>query len=206
MWVLIRCYELESMGNMFTNDIEVYTCDESSIVLYKWDIEYAFTLVNWILDSFVISDPDLESALKEKFSSIMTSRDNTPTVIKSIVDFELEKTDDNIEKKLEIIDQFRIHLKLVPTISDIEWEDDVFMVDFVIWSFKLKAHYDMNTHMLTKISYVACDKTLEIRNLTIELSVNNSSQLTELLNNPRMFFATANSAAYRKYQRMCEQN
>ena len=64
----------------------------------------------------------------------------------------------------------------------------------------------MDTHILTKISYVACDKTLEIRNLTIELSVNNSSQLTELLNNPRMFFANANSAAYRKYQRMCEQN
>ena len=198
------CNELESMGNMFTNDIEVYTCDESSIVLYKWDIEYAFTLVNWILDSFVISDPDLESALKEKFSSIMTSRDNTPTVIKSIVDFELEKVDDKLEKKLEIIDQFRIHLKLVPKISDIEGENDVFMVDFSIWSFKLKANYDMNTHMLTKISYVACDKILEIRNLTIELSVNNSSQLTELLNNPRMFFANANSAAYRKYQRMCE--
>ena len=62
----------------------------------------------------------------------MTSRDNTPTVIKSILDFELEKVDDKLEKKLEIIDQFRIHLKLVPTISDIEGEDNVFMVDFVI--------------------------------------------------------------------------
>jgi len=62
----------------------------------------------------------------------MTSRDNTPTVIKSIVDFELEKVDDKLEKKLEIIDQFRIHLKLVPKISDIEGEDEVFMVDFSI--------------------------------------------------------------------------
>jgi hypothetical protein len=63
----------------------------------------------------------------------MTSRDNTPTVIESLVDFELEKEGDiNIEKKVEIIDQFRIHLKLVPTISDIEGEDDVFMVDFSI--------------------------------------------------------------------------
>ena len=196
----IACNKLEhKLG------VELYVCDESSIVLYKWDVEYAFTLVNWILDSFVISDPDIESALKEKFNSIMTSRDNTPTVIESLIDFELEKPGDiNIEKKVEIIDQFRIHLKLVPTISDIEGEDDVFMVDFSIWSFKLKAHYNVNTHMLTKISYVACNKTLEIRNLTIELSVNNSAQLTEILNNPRMFFANANSAAYRKYQRMCE--
>jgi hypothetical protein len=51
----------------------------------------------------------------------MTSRDNTPTVIESIIDFELEKSEEmHVEKKLEIIDQFRIHLKLVPTISDIE--------------------------------------------------------------------------------------
>jgi hypothetical protein len=60
-------------------------------------------------------------ALKEMFASIMTSRENTPTVIESIIDFELDVSDEkNIEKKLEIIDQFRIHFKLVPTISDIE--------------------------------------------------------------------------------------
>jgi hypothetical protein len=69
--------------------------------------------------------------LKEKFASIMTSRDNTPTIIESIIDFELKQSGEiNIEKKLEIIDQFRIHLKLVPTISDIEGEDNVFIVDF----------------------------------------------------------------------------
>jgi hypothetical protein len=62
----------------------------------------------------------------------------------------------------------------------------------------------VNTHLLTRVSYVACNKTLEIRNLTIEVSANNSAQLTEILNNPRIFFANANSAAYRKYQRMCE--
>jgi hypothetical protein len=81
----------------------------------------------------------------------------------------------------------------------------VFMVEFSIWDFNLQARYDVETHKLTKISYVACNKTLEIRNLTIEVSASNSSQLTEILNNPRMFFANANSAAYRKYQRMCEQ-
>ena len=186
-------------------DIALYTCDNSSIVLYKWDVEYAFTLLNWILESFVVSDPDTESALKEMVGSIMTSRDNTPMVIESIIDFELEKPGEiNIEKKLEIIDQFRIHLKLIPTISDIEWEDDVFMVEFSIWEFNLRARYNVNTHLLTRISYVACNKTLEIKNFSIEVGVNNSAQLTELLNNPRMFFANANSAAYRKYQRMCE--
>ncbi|MBO7094874.1 hypothetical protein J6V86_01495 [bacterium] len=69
----------------------------------------------------MVSDYDTESALKEIFSSVMTSRENTPIIIESIIDYELETSDDyNIEKKLEIIDQFRIHLKLVPTISDVE--------------------------------------------------------------------------------------
>ncbi|MBO7505204.1 hypothetical protein J6T66_03560 [bacterium] len=62
----------------------------------------------------------------------------------------------------------------------------------------------MDTHLLTQISYVECNKTLEIRNLSIEISTENEDKLTEILNNPRMFFANANPAAYRKYQRMCE--
>jgi hypothetical protein len=80
----------------------------------------------------------------------------------------------------------------------------VFMVEFSIWDFNIKARYNVDTHLLTRVSYVACNKTLEIRNLTIEVSANNASQLTELLNNPRMFFANVNPAAYRKYQRLCD--
>ena len=198
----ILCDELENRG-----DVEVYGCDDSSIVLYKWDVEYAFTLSNWVLESFIVSDLNIDAALKERLSSVMTSRENTPAIIQSIIDYELEAPeDDDLEKKLEIIDQFRIHLKLVPTVSSIEWEDDVFMVDFSVWSFKLRARYDTNTHLLTKISYVACEKTLEIRNLTIELSVDNADQLAEIINNPRMFLINANSAAYRKYQVMCNQD
>ena len=64
----------------------------------------------------------------------------------------------------------------------------------------------MNTHLLTQVSYVACDKVLEIRGLTIEISVNNAEQLTEILNNPRVFLVNANQAAYKKYQRMCTEN
>jgi hypothetical protein len=47
--------------------------------------------------------------------------DNTPTIIASIVDYEPEVTPDkNLEKKLEVIDQFRIHFKIVPNVYDIE--------------------------------------------------------------------------------------
>ena len=187
-------------------DVELYSCDESSLILYKWEVEYAFTLLNGVLESFTISDPNIDSALKWLFSSIMTSKENTPTIIESIVNYELDVSDQgNIEKKIAVIDQFRIHFKLVPVVSDIEWEEDVFKVEFSIWDdFQLEARYNVETHLLTEISYVACDKTLEIRNLTIEISSNNDSQLMEILNNPRMFFANANPAAYRKYQRMCE--
>jgi hypothetical protein len=45
----------------------------------------------------------------------MFTKDNTPTIIMSIMEFSIEENeDDNIEKKLSIIDQFRIHFKLVP--------------------------------------------------------------------------------------------
>jgi hypothetical protein len=48
-------------------------------------------------------------------------KDETPTIITSIIDFSIETQDDNIEKKLDIFNQFRIHFKLVPDdIHDIE--------------------------------------------------------------------------------------
>ena len=77
---------------------------------------------------------------------------------------------------------------------------------FTLWWIDLQAYYDVNTHLLTKISFIGtdCDKTLEIRNLSIELSVNNEKQLTEIMNNPKVFFARINPSAYKKYLSLCE--
>lgn len=186
-------------------DISVYACDESSISLYKWDVEYNFELVNWILDSFKVGDDALDSIIKEKLDWAMLMRENTPAVIISIIDFTVESTDDNIKNKLDAVDQFRIHFKVVPDdIHDIEWESEEFLVDLTLWEFKLQAHYNVDTHLLTKISYVACEKTLEIRGLTIEVTTENEPKLVEILNNPRIFLTQSNPAAYKKYQRMCE--
>jgi len=74
------------------------------------------------LQSFNVSDEDLNSAIKERFKGILFNKDNTPTIIMSIIDFKLEESDhdNNIENKLQVIDQFRIHFKVIPTIYDIE--------------------------------------------------------------------------------------
>lgn len=186
-------------------DLNIYSCDEYWIILYKWDIEYDIVLSNWILDSFTISDENLESLAKIKLGSVMSSSDNTTTLIKYILDLEAEVVPENIEDKINVIDQFRIHFKLVPEVKDsIEWEDGTFLVEFALGEFDLQAHYNINTHLLTKISYVACEKTLEIKNLTIELSTENEPKLAEILNNPKVFFVQTNPAAYKKYQKMCD--
>ena len=186
------------------SDISVYTCDESHISLYKWDIEYNFDLENWILKSFTISDESLESELKNKLEWVMFMKDETPTIITSIIDFSIETQDDNIEKKLDIFNQFRIHFKLVPDdIHDIEWESDEFIVDFTLWDFKLQGRYNTETHLLSKIMYTDCSENVEIRNLTISITTENDSQLIEILNNPRIFLTQSNPAAYKKYQKVC---
>lgn len=188
------------------DDVAIYTCDESTISLYKWDVKYDFELSNGVLQSFTIDDATLDSKIKEQLSSIIFTEGNTPTIVTSIVNFELATTpDDRIEKKMNVIDDFRIHFKIVPNVYDIAWEDNIFKVEFSIWEFDLEWRYNADTHMLTRISYVACDKTLEIRNLSIEISVNNEAQLTEILNNPRMFLTKANQTAFKKYQKMCEE-
>jgi hypothetical protein len=51
----------------------------------------------------------------------MFMKDNTPTIIAAIIDFTVEVQDDTLEKKLDIIDQFRIHFKLIPeSVENIE--------------------------------------------------------------------------------------
>jgi len=195
------CDELES-----NESITLYNCDTSSILLYKWDIEYDFELLDWVLQSFKIDDADLNNEVNEKLDSVMMTKNNTPTIIKSIIEFGIDKetAPDNLDKKIRIMDQFRINLKLEPNdIIEIEWESDIFLVSFTLWDFDLQARYNVETHLMTRVSYVACDKVLEIRNLTINVSRENESQLTEILNNPRLFLTQANSAAYKKYQRLC---
>lgn len=194
------CDDLE-----WVQSIDIYSCDESSIVIYKWDIEYNFSLNNWSLNTFDISNKEIDGVIRDRLSNVMMTKDNTPIIIKSVLDFQLDEkiSDDNMAEKLQIVNQFRINLKLVPEITEIKWKTDEFLVEFVLWDINLQAKYNINTHMLTDISYVACDKTLIIRNLTIEVSANNEKQLTEIINNPRVFFTRANQAAYRKYLRMC---
>lgn len=185
-------------------DISIYECDDSVITLYKWDVEYNFELNNWVLNWYQISDDNLDKLVHDRLDGVMFMRENTPTIITSIIDFTVETKDDSLEKKLEIIDQFRIHFKLVPNVSNIEWETDKFLVDFTLWTFNLQARYDMNTHLLTNISYVDCDKILEIRSLEIPITTENESQLIEISNNPQAFFTQINPAAYKKYQKMCD--
>ena len=58
---------------------------------------------------------------------------------------------------------------------------------------------------MTKVSYVACGKTLEIRWLTISITTENEPQLIEIKNNPKAFLTQINPAAYKKYQKMCDE-
>jgi predicted nucleic-acid-binding protein len=73
------------------------------------------------LEKYTISDEKIAKTIKDLLNDIMMNVDNTPTIIASIVDYEPEVTPDkNLEKKLEVIDQFRIHFKIVPNVYDIE--------------------------------------------------------------------------------------
>jgi hypothetical protein len=73
------------------------------------------------LEKYTISDEKIAKTIKDLLNDIMINVYNTPTIIASIVDYEPEVTPDkNLEKKLEVIDQFRIHFKIVPNVYDIE--------------------------------------------------------------------------------------
>jgi hypothetical protein len=52
--------------------------------------------------------------VKERLDGIMFMKDNTPTIISAIIDFIPDTEDDNLQKKMDILDQFRIHFKLIP--------------------------------------------------------------------------------------------
>lgn len=209
MWYEVVSEEIEEQPDfcdelMQRDDVEVYTCDDSSISLYKWEIGYDFVLEDWVLVSFTITDENLENIVKKKLDGVLFMRDSTPTMITSIIDFSVESEDDNLEKKIGIIDQFRIHFKTVPNyVYDVKWKSDVFLVDFTLWDFDLQGYYDINTHLLTKIYYTNCPKPLEIKQLSLEITSENESQLIEILNNPRVFFANVNPLIYSKYKNAC---
>ncbi len=185
------------------SDIELQSCDDSSIVLTKWGIEYKFEINNWVLSTFVINDNELNSMIKENLVWIIITKDNTQAIIESIIEFTKGESGENdAEKRMKVIDQFRLYFKIIPEIESVEWNSAV--VTFTLWELDFRAYYDIDTQILSKISYVACDKKLEIKGLTIEVGSNNISQLTEIMNNPRVFFTKVDQTAYKKYQKMCE--
>ena len=162
-------------------------------------------MVDGVLYSYSVSDDEIDISTRVMLKSLMFTKDNTLPVIRAILEHKVDVIQpDNMKNKLQVVDQFRIHMKLIPDVYDIEWNDNEFVVEFTLWEFDLQAHYNIDTHMLTNISYMSCDKTLEIDNFTIELSVENASTLTELLNNPRVFLVRNNRQAYEKYLKMCE--
>ena len=186
-------------------DVTVYSCDDTSLLLYKWNVEYSFSLINWVLQSFKVSDESANKTMNDKLKWTIFTKSNTLVIIKSIVWFDISKKDDSTDTKLEIIDQFRIHFKLIPKdIIDIDWKSDEFLVEFNLWQINLQANYNVNTQTLTKIYFVDCEKTLEIRNLSIQVNGDNEAQLMEIKNNPGVFFARSNPSAYKKYQTMCD--
>jgi hypothetical protein len=67
----------------------------------------------------------------------------------------------------------------------------------------LQGLYNVETHLLSKIYFTNCEKNLEVRQLTLEITSENETQLIEMLNNPRVFFARYNPAIYKKYQKVC---
>ena len=189
---------------MERSDISVYDCDDSFISLYKWEVEYNFVLVNWMLDSFTISDENIDKVLKDKLDWIFFTKDETPWIIMIIVDYTLKSEDNNVENKWDVLSQFRIHFKLdLDDIHDIEWEPNKFLVEFTLWDFELQGYYDVNTHLLTKIAFTNCKKPLEIKQLSLEITAENEPQLMEILNNPKVFFVNANPTIYKKYQKTC---
>lgn len=198
------CDELRDML-----DLVVYTCNDSSILLYKWDVEYNIVLSNWVLDSFSISDEYLNSLANDRFGSVMTSSENTPTLIKDIIELDIEwveNTDSSDDENIYVSEYFQRHFNIIPdNVQMIEWETNIFLVDFMLWDIALQAYYNADEHLLTKIYYVVWEKTLEIKNLTIELSTENQLQLRAILNNPEVFLYQANVAAYKKYKKMVEE-
>lgn len=185
------------------SDLELKSCSDALIILNKWSLEYKFEISNWLLNSFQVNDDKLNSKIKDNLAWVIITKDNTVELIESIIEYtENDSNEEELDKKMQVIDQFRLYFKIIPEIESVKW--NLVLVNFTLWEFELQAYYDINTQQLSKISYVACDKKLEIKGLTIEVSSNNIPQLTEILNNPRVFFTKVNQITYKQYQEMCK--
>jgi hypothetical protein len=70
MWYELPSEELDQQKSLCDElqeieDIVIYSCEDTSILLYKGDIEYNFMLVNGVLDSFVIGDEELDNLVHD---------------------------------------------------------------------------------------------------------------------------------------------
>jgi hypothetical protein len=73
------------------------------------------------LDSFEINDEELNTMVIESLNNIIIMKDNTPAIIESIIEFNKDDPEDSdIDRKMQVIDQFRLYFKIIPEIESID--------------------------------------------------------------------------------------
>ena len=194
------------LTSSFSSNINIILCNEQTIDIFKDGLNFTFTIENETLKEVGISDLTLENQVREELQNSIINNDTTLPIIQWILDKEIEKEEINhIEERLIIYDKIKIYLNIIPTINSGDWK--TFEVILPLGEITLKGSYDMETHTISKISFIIPNRenTLQIPNLILPLTEENRENLTYLSNNSNAYLRLFNPTVFNKYESIINQ-
>jgi len=199
-------YDLCEETKSLAISMNILICNDNILDVMKDGINYTFNLFEGSIQNISISDKNLENIIQNFLQNTIIIRDNTLQSIQTILSYEQQIEEKNIEQKLIITENMRFFLNTTPNIQDIKDNDKNYLINFSLREFKLKGVYDIETHTISEIYYVIdTERTLLIRDLSIPLNKDNENDLAHIANNPRIFLRLFNTAAFDKYERMLKE-
>lgn len=186
-------------------EANILSCNTTKIDLFKNGINYTFFLNNEVLVEVSVSDKELEQQINNGLQSVIITKDTTSAYIKDILQITKKETvvEKYTQQRVLINERMKRYLNITPEIEDID--ESTFIVTFSVGEIKLQGSYDVPTHIISDISFIIDkESTLLIRGLTLPLNEENRGNLTELVNNPRLYLRLFNQAAFDKYERMLD--
>ena len=186
-------------------EINVTSCTDTRINLFKNWIDYTFLLNNEVLVGVNIAlNKPLEEQINNKIQSVLITKNNTFAYIKEILQIRMgEPEEEYTEQRVLINERMKRYLNIVPDITNID--ENTFVVVFKVSDIILQGTYEVSSHTISNISFVVDEEkneTLLIRDFVLPLDEENRNNLAELFNNPRLYLRLFNQPAFDKYERM----
>ncbi len=183
-------------------DITVVSCASSGAIIIKNTLRYEFLFKNGGLENVIISDKNLENAIKTSYSKIIGTTYLLDDIIKNILTYEIpKKTYEGTTNAILVFETIQHYLGIKA--NDIADKNGKILVDLTIGSIHFIVNYTLSTNTLWPRYFkdiITGGQPYMIKNLYLPLDDEHQNSINSFVIDPLTAIKNADLTAWQNYQ------